>query len=70
MSYIGTFIGGTFVPSDEVSEARFCSLRNLPPIRKDQLFLIERALEQRRIFYSGGSGSAGDRSERRLIATL
>jgi ADP-ribose pyrophosphatase YjhB (NUDIX family) len=69
MSYIGTFIGGTFVPSDEVSEARFCSLKNLPPIRKDQLFLIERALEQRRIFFSRESGP-GDLAERRLIANL
>ncbi len=52
ISYIGTFIGGTFVPSAEVIEARFCSLDNLPPIRREQLFLIERALEQRRAFFS------------------
>lgn len=58
ISYIGTFIGGTFQPSDEVSEARFCSLDDLPLIRRDQLFLIERALEQRRAFFSeDGSGS-------------
>lgn len=50
--YIGTYIGGEFVPSEEVSEARFCSLQNLPPIRRDQLFLIESALEQRKHFYS------------------
>lgn len=52
MSYIGTYIGGEFIPSEEVSEARFCSLQSLPSIRKDQLFLIENALEQRRHFYS------------------
>lgn len=52
ISYIGTYIGGEFVPSAEVSEARFCSLQNLPPIRRDQLFLIEKALEQRKHFFS------------------
>ena len=58
ISYIGTFIGGTFVPSPEVIEARFCSLDDLPPIRREQLFLIERALEQRKTFFSeDGSGS-------------
>lgn len=58
ISYIGTFIGGEFRPSAEVSEARFCSLEDLPPIRRDQLFLIEQALEQRRVFFSeDGSGS-------------
>lgn len=58
ISYIGTFIGGEFRPSDEVSEARFCSLDDFPPIRRDQLFLIERALEQRRAFFSeDGRGS-------------
>lgn len=51
ISYIGTYIGGNFVPSDEVTEARFCSLQNLPSIRRDQLFLIEQALEQRKHFY-------------------
>lgn len=57
ISYIGTFIGGTFTPSAEVSEARFCSLDDLPPIRREQLFLIERALEQRKAFFSeDGSG--------------
>lgn len=58
ISYIGTFIGGEFKPSDEVSEARFCSMDDLPPIRRDQLFLIERAIEQRKAFFSeDGSGS-------------
>lgn len=58
ISYIGTFIGGEFRASSEVVEARFCSLDDLPPIRRDQLFLIERAIEQRKIFFSeDGSGS-------------
>ncbi|MBP6889557.1 MAG: NUDIX hydrolase [Candidatus Pacebacteria bacterium] len=52
IAYIGTYIGGAFVSSEEVSEARFCSLQNLPSIRRDQLFLIESALRQRRHFYS------------------
>jgi 8-oxo-dGTP diphosphatase len=56
ISYIGTFIGGTFGASPEVSEARFCSLDDLPPIRRDQLFLIEQALEQRRAFFSDDMG--------------
>lgn len=47
ISYIGTYIGGAFVPSKEVSEARFCSMENLPPIRRNQLFLIENAMDQR-----------------------
>ncbi len=54
ISYIGTFIGGVFKPSTEVSEARFCTLDDLPPIRRDQLFLIERAIEQRKLFFSHG----------------
>ncbi len=57
ISYIGTYIGGAFVPSEEVVEARFCSLQNLPPIRRDQLFLIDKALEQRRQFFSDTSYS-------------
>jgi ADP-ribose pyrophosphatase YjhB (NUDIX family) len=58
ISYIGTFIGGTFTPSAEVIEARFCSLQDLPPIRRDQLFLIDRAIEQRKVFFSNdGRGS-------------
>jgi len=57
ISYIGTYIGGEFVASGEVSEARFCSLENLPPIRRNQLFLIENALEQREHFFSENSYS-------------
>lgn len=58
ISYIGTFIGGTFTPSPEVVEAQFCSLEDLPPIRRDQLFLIDKAIKQRKAFFSeDGSGS-------------
>lgn len=69
ISYIGTFIGGTFIPSDEVTEARFCSLKNLPSIRKDQLFLIEKAIEQRKAFFSEAS-DLNTLSEKRIIASL
>lgn len=48
MPYIGTFIGGEFKPSPEVVEARFFAFDSLPHIRTDQLFLIERALEERK----------------------
>ena len=57
ISYIGTYIGGEFVAAKEVSEARFCSLQNLPPIRRNQLFLIENALEQREYLFSENSYS-------------
>lgn len=69
ISYIGTFIGGTFAPSEEVSEARFCSLKNLPSIRRDQLFLIEKALEQRQQFY-GRSSLPEALAQKNLIARL
>jgi 8-oxo-dGTP diphosphatase len=69
ISYIGTYIGGNFVPSDEVSEARFCSLQNLPSIRRDQLFLIEQALEQRARFF-GDSREPKVSSEQQEIAHL
>ena len=52
MPYIGTFIGGKFKASDEVTEAKFYNFKDLPLIRRDQLFLIEKALEQKKIFYS------------------
>lgn len=57
ISYIGTYIGGEFVASKEVIEARFCSMENLPPIRRNQLFLIENALEQREHFFLEASYS-------------
>ncbi|MDP2629921.1 MAG: NUDIX hydrolase [Candidatus Uhrbacteria bacterium] len=57
ISYIGTYIGGEFTPSKEVIEAKFCSMENLPPIRRNQLFLIENALEQREHFFLEASYS-------------
>ena len=42
--YTGTYIGGEFAPSYEVSEYGFFSLDKLPLLRKNQLFLIEQAL--------------------------
>ena len=46
--YIGSFMGGEFHPSSEVSEAKFFSFDTLPLIRKDQLHLIEKILEHRK----------------------
>lgn len=42
--YTGSFIGGTFRPSKEVSEAKFFSFNTLPDIRRDQLILIEKII--------------------------
>lgn len=42
--YVGTYIGGEFNPSDEVSEYGFYSFDNLPSIPKNQLFLIKQAI--------------------------
>ena len=44
LCYTGTFIGGKFTPSYEVSEYGFFALDKLPLLRKNQLFLIEQAL--------------------------
>ncbi|MDO8451408.1 MAG: NUDIX domain-containing protein [bacterium] len=46
--YIGSWIGGTFRPSTEVSEARFFSFDSLPEIQKSQLILIEKILSLRK----------------------
>lgn len=45
--YIGTFIGGDFVSSAEVSEYGFFPTDSLPLLRKNQLFLIDRAIQQK-----------------------
>lgn len=45
--YIGSFIGGTFRPSPEVSEADFFAFDNLPEISPKQLILIEKILQKR-----------------------
>lgn len=68
--YIGTFIGGTFEPSAEVTEFGFFSLDNLPAIRTDQLFLIEKALEERKIFFSNKRINSKQLAKKREIAGL
>lgn len=47
LCYIGTFIGGEFRNSDEVSDYGFYSFENLPILLKDQIFFIKEALAQR-----------------------
>ncbi|MBP9781888.1 NUDIX domain-containing protein [Candidatus Woesebacteria bacterium] len=42
--YRGVLIGGEFQPTNEVSEYGFFSLKNLPLLRKNQLFLIDQSL--------------------------
>ncbi len=44
MCYQGTFIGGEFVASAEVSAYGFFALENMPLLRKNQLFLVNEAL--------------------------
>jgi len=45
LCYTGILIGGEFTPSYEVSEYGFYSVDKLPLLRKNQLFLIEQAME-------------------------
>lgn len=45
--YVGTFIGGDFKPSKEVSEAQFFAFEELPLLPNDQLLLIKRGIEHR-----------------------
>lgn len=45
--YIGTFIGGDFTPTHEVTEYGFFTEENLPLLRENQLFLLDEALKQR-----------------------
>lgn len=47
VTVVGTFIGGEFKPSHEVSECGFFSLNDLPQISKNQLLLIEHTLRAR-----------------------
>ena len=49
MCYIGVFIGGEFIPSQEVSEYGFFSQDTMPLLRSNQVFLIDAALQQRKI---------------------
>ena len=47
MCYIGLFIGGEFIKSEEVSEYGFFSQDKMPLLRSNQVFLIEEALQQK-----------------------
>ncbi len=49
MCYIGVFIGGEFTPSQEVSEYGFFSQDTMPLLRSNQVFLIDQALQQKRL---------------------
>lgn len=44
--YAGTFIGGEFAPSEEVSKYGFFSQDKLPLLRRNQVFLIDQALAE------------------------
>ena len=48
MCYTGVFIGGEFTPSKEVSAYGFFSQDKMPLLRSNQVFLIEKALLQKR----------------------
>ncbi len=47
ITYVGTFIGGEFVPSAEVSDAKFFAFDRLPELSTSQLMLIEQAIQFR-----------------------
>lgn len=44
ITLLGHFVGGEFVKSDEVSDARFFPITDLPLLRQDQLVLINKTL--------------------------
>jgi len=48
ITYMGTFIGGDFLPSKEVSEMRFFKFEDLPRLPKDQLIFVDKALKIRK----------------------
>ncbi len=47
--YVGTYIGGKFRPSKEVSEAKFFAFDRLPNISQDQLYFIEKGTKERQL---------------------
>lgn len=49
MCFIGTYIGGEFTPSEEVSQIGFFSFDDVPIISRNQLLFIKRALEQKQL---------------------
>jgi hypothetical protein len=48
ISYIGTFIGGEFTPSAEVSEAKFFRFEDLPLLPYHQLHFISLAIDAKK----------------------
>ena len=46
--YTGVLIGGEFTPSQEVSAYGFFSQDTMPLLRSNQVFLIEKALQQKK----------------------
>ena len=48
IAYVGTFIGGEFTPSAEVSQSGFFDFHDLPRLPKDQLIFIDKVIRQRR----------------------
>lgn len=48
MCYTGVLIGGEFTPSQEVSAYGFFSQNTMPLLRSNQVFLIDKALQQKR----------------------
>lgn len=55
VTVVGTYIGGEFKSSAEVSEFSFFSFDDLPLISKNQLLLIEYALHQRKSSTNGNA---------------
>lgn len=49
LCYIGLFIGGDFTKTHEVSEYGFFSQDNMPRLRRNQVFLIDEALNQNQV---------------------
>ena len=47
--FTGVFIGGEFSPSQEVSAYGFFSQDTMPLLRSNQVILIEKALQQKRL---------------------
>lgn len=48
ITYMGAFLGGVFVASDEVSDAKLFKFDKLPILPGDQLLFIDKALNLRR----------------------
>lgn len=49
MCFVGAFIGGEFKPGNEVSEYGFFSQDAMPLLRSNQVFLIDQALQQKKL---------------------